>query len=113
MDRDDILDGIHKYMHEHGKAAAEHFIKENPSLENSEWFEILDILLEGNAHAELTDAIYDDLKVVVPIGTFGWIVPVFLTLLYANKGRAPYVAEVAYWHGYVTGRAFGPWPKVA
>jgi hypothetical protein len=103
MDRTDILLAVQRYMPARSVGALEHFKKANPSFEGAQWADVLDILLENDAHVDLTDAIYDDLRVVVPIGTEGWILPVFLTLLYNNKGHAPYAAEVAYYHGFVSG----------
>jgi len=103
MDRTGILLAVQKYMPARSVGALKHFVETNPHYKGAQWADALDVLLEHDAHCELTQAIYDDLRIVVPIGTEGWILPVFLTMLYNNKGLPPYATEVAYYHGFVTG----------
>lgn len=103
MERTGYLLAIQKHMPKQSAAALEYFTESNPHWRGAQWADALDLLLEADAHVEMTDAIYDDLRVVVPVGTEAWILPVFMTLLYSNKGIAPYATSVAYWHGFVTG----------
>jgi len=99
-----LLD-IEELLSDHSKKALEHFVETNPHYRGAHWADALDIMLEADAHVGLTEAIYEDLKPIVPLGKEPWIVPVFLTLMYARKGHVPYATEVAYWHGLVTGLA--------
>jgi len=104
-DHTKMLLAIEQYMPDQSTKALEHFVVTNPQMNGAKWADALDIMIEADAHCALTDAIYDDLKHVVPLGTASWIAPIFLTLMYSRKGHVPYAAEVAYWHGLVTGLA--------
>ena len=98
-----ILLTTEEHMPAQSRDALEHFLVDNPRMQGAHWADVLDMLLDADAHVNLTDTVYDELRTIVPLGTEGWILPVFLTLLYANKGVHPYMTMVAYWHGRVTG----------
>lgn len=94
---------VQKYMPLRAESALKYFKDANPEYKEIEWAGVLDILINNGAHGDMIEAIYEDLRIIVPIGTEDFIAPVFLTLLYSNKGRAPFAGEVTYWHGFVMG----------
>lgn len=103
MTRIQAVLAVQKFMPSRSLNALAHFCETNPHYRGAQWADVLDVLLSSDAHCDLTEAIYEDLKIIVPIGTMELIIPVFLTLLYHNKGHAPFAGEVAYYHGFVQG----------
>jgi len=103
MHSTDICLAIQKYLPKRAEGALHHFVKTNPHMDGAQWADALHLMVESDAHCDLTEAIYGDLKPIVPLGTELWISPIFITLLYYNKGHVPYATEVAYYHGFVTG----------
>lgn len=84
--------------------ALQYFAEINPHYKGAAWIDCLDVLLEADAHLEITEPAYEALAALVPIEHKGWILPVTLTLLYARKGAPPFTVDVAYWHGYVSAK---------
>jgi hypothetical protein len=95
---------IEEHMPQDSELALKYFVSNNPRMDGAKWADALDILLSHDAHCDLTDAIYTDLRPHLPLDAIPWIVPVFLTMLYARKGTAPYAVEVAQQIGRIMGK---------
>jgi hypothetical protein len=103
-ERTEYLLGIERYMPRESDLALTYFVQLNPKYDGAKWADCLDVLLETDAHLDVTEPTYEALKPIVPIGTEPWILPITMTLLYAHKGAPPYTVEVAYEHGRLTAR---------
>jgi hypothetical protein len=96
------LTRIRDGMPEHSAVALEHFVGLNPNWEGAHWDDVLERLLDADANISITDPIYTALRPEMSEAQGRYIVPVTLTLFYANK-EAPSAEAVKMWVGVVCG----------
>jgi len=94
---------VEAVMLEHSSRALAYFVESNPHMRGAKWADALDTLCESDAHCDITDLAYEDVKPHVHIDSLHYIVPVTLTLMYSNKGHAPFSQDIAYYCGRIAG----------
>lgn len=103
-DRTDILLAIQRHFPKESLDALAYFTELNTNARGADWADALDMLLESNAHCDITDMVYEDLRPMVPLGDIPYIAPMTLTLMYAKRGLPPFSAIIAFSLGWLAGK---------
>jgi hypothetical protein len=103
-DRTDILLAIQRHFPKESSAALEYFTQLNTNARGADWADALEMLCESDAHCDITEMVYDDLRPLVPMDNLGYIVPITLTLIYAQRGNPPFSNTIAYYCGKFTAK---------